>query len=121
MSAQWMRWCMLVLLALQVGIGCASGRSSDGVGGGVADAIVNTAIAATASGISRANGGCYAACPPGTTCDPATGYCITLPCRGRCKAHEQCVENGIEAQCVAITLPGGAVEVNPPQEAKNDP
>jgi hypothetical protein len=120
MSDQWKPWFMVVLLALPVGLGCASGGSGNGTGG-VADALVNTAIAATASGVSRANGGCYAACPPGTTCDPNTGYCVTLPCRGRCKAHEQCVENGLDGQCIAITLPGGNVEVNPPKEAKNDP
>ena len=118
MSGQWKPWCMVVLLSIVVA--CQSGGSANG-SGGVADALVNTAIAVTASGVSRANGGCYAACPTGTTCDPTTGYCVSLPCRGRCKANEQCVENGIDGQCVAIAMPGGAVQVNPPQEAKNDP
>jgi len=116
MSGQWKPWCMVVLLSLSVGLGCASGGS-----GSVGDAIINSAIAATASGVSRSNGGCYASCPNGTTCDPATGYCVTLPCRGRCKTNEQCVENGLDGQCIALTLPGGNVEVNPPQEAKSDP
>ena len=115
MSPQWKPWSVVMLLVLVVGLGCQSGGS-----GGVADAIVNTAIAATASGVSRSNGGCYAACPPGTTCDAATGYCVTLPCRGRCKANEECVENGLEGQCMVLTLPGD-VEVNPPKEAKSDP
>jgi hypothetical protein len=104
---------MVALLMLPVA--CRSGGS-----GGVGDAIINSTIAVAAAGVSRSNGGCYAACPVGTTCDEATGYCVTLPCRGRCKSHEQCVENGLEGQCIAISLPG-SVDVHPPQEAKNEP
>jgi len=116
MSLQWKPWSVVMLLTLALGVGCKSGGS----GGGVGDAIINTAIAVTASSVSRSNGGCYAACPTGTTCDESTGYCVTLPCRGRCKTNEQCVENGLDGQCIALSLPG-AVEVNPPKEAKSDP
>lgn len=115
MSLCWKPWCMVVLVALSVA--CRGAGSGE-----VAEAVINSAMAVTAAGVSRSNGGCYAACPPGTTCDPNTGYCVTLPCRGRCKAHEQCVENGLEGQCIALTLPGGSVDVvQPPQEAKNEP
>jgi hypothetical protein len=113
-SRQWKPWIVVALLALPVG--CRSSGS-----GGVADAVVNTAIAAASSGISRSQGGCYAACPPGTTCDPNTGYCVSLPCRGQCKAHEQCVEEGLKSRCIAIALPGGNVTVEPPKEAKTEP
>ena len=39
---------------------------------------------------SRMLGGCIASCPPGTTCNPQTGLCDTLPCRGQCAANEIC-------------------------------
>lgn len=116
MNKQWKPWCVVMMMALSVGLGCQTAAGAGGVG----DAIVNTAIAATASGVSRSNGGCYASCPTGTTCDSATGYCVSLPCRGRCKAHEQCVGSGLDEQCIATSLPGD-VGANPPKEAKNDP
>jgi hypothetical protein len=110
----WKQWIALALLALP--LGCAS----DGTGA-VAAAVLNTTVAVAASGVSRSQGGCYAACPPGTTCDSNTGYCVTLPCRGRCKAHEQCVEDGLKSQCIALSLPGGQITVEPPKEAKTEP
>jgi len=110
----WRQWIAVALLALPVG--CRSSGSGD-----VASAVINTTIAVAASGVSRSQGGCYAACPTGTTCDPNTGYCVTLPCRGRCKAHEQCVEDGLKSQCVALSLPGGTLTVEPPKEAKTEP
>lgn len=114
MSRRWKPWFAVALLALP--LGCQSGGS-----GSVADAVINTTIAMAASGVSRSQGGCYAACAPGTTCDPTTGYCVALPCRGQCKAHEQCVEDGLKSQCIALSLPGGQVTVEPSQEAKTQP
>ncbi|WP_224245370.1 hypothetical protein [Hyalangium gracile] len=114
MNLRWKQWAAVALLALSAG--CQSSGS-----GGAADAAINTAIAVAASGVSRAQGGCYAACPTGTTCDTTTGYCVSLPCRGRCKAHEQCVEDGIQSRCIAIGLPGETVTVEPTQEAKTQP
>lgn len=114
MSHRWKPWIAAALLALLAG--CKSGGSGD-----VASAVINTTIAVAASGVSRSQGGCYAACPTGTTCDASTGYCVSLPCRGQCKAHEQCVEEGIKSKCVAIALPGGNVTVEPPKEAKTEP
>lgn len=106
-------WAAVALLALLAG--CNSGGS-----GALAAAAINTTIAVASSGVSRSQGGCYAACTPGTTCDPNTGYCVVLPCRGQCKANEQCVENGLTSKCVALSLPG-QVTVEPSQEAKNEP
>ena len=57
---------------------------------GAGGAIANVILGVTAAGISRANGGCYAACSNGTTCDPESGLCVPLPCRGACYADEHC-------------------------------
>ena len=114
MSRRWKQWSAGALLALLAG--CQSAGS-----GAAASALINTTIAVAASGVSRSQGGCYAACAPGTACDPSTGYCVALPCRGQCKAHEQCVEDGIKSQCIALSLPGGQVTVEPPKEAKTEP
>ncbi len=115
MSLRWIPWALAVAL-LAVAAGCKSGSS-----GSVASAMINSTIAVAASGVSRAQGGCYAACPTGTTCDPNTGYCVALPCRGQCKAHEQCVEDGLKSQCVALSLPGNVTVEPPSKEAKNEP
>ena len=82
----------LIMLVLA---GCG-GNSANVVG-----AIMTTAVAATASGISRANGGCYAGCPPGTVCNENTGFCEVLPCRGLCSEDQACDESGPVAKCVA--------------------
>jgi hypothetical protein len=114
MKQPWRPWLAVALLALP--LGCQSGGS-----GAAASALINTTIAVAASGVSRSQGGCYAACPTGTTCDKSTGYCVSLPCRGQCKAHEQCVEDGIQGKCIALGLPGSNVTVEPPQQAKTEP
>jgi hypothetical protein len=114
MSRRWKPWIAVALLALLSG--CNSGGS-----GAAASALINSTIAVASSGVSRSQGGCYASCPTGTTCDPHTGFCVSLPCRGQCKAHEQCVEEGLQSKCVAISLPGGQVTVEPSQEAKTGP
>lgn len=109
----WKPWIAVALLAMLAG--CNSGGS-----GAVAAAALNTTIAVATSGVSRSQGGCFASCGPGTTCDRNTGYCVVLPCRGRCQANEQCVEQGLSSKCVALSLPG-QVTVEPSKEAKNDP
>lgn len=68
--------------------------------GMVANALLGTAVGIASSGISRASGGCYASCPVGTTCNPDTGYCDELPCRGQCGPGETCQLNGPFSQCV---------------------
>ncbi len=82
---------LLALAVAGAGAGCAHGN--------VGDAILMTGIALASSGVSRALGGCYAACPPGTTCNPATGMCDTLPCRGQCGPGQRCVLHPVE-HCV---------------------
>jgi hypothetical protein len=52
--------------------------------------------------VSRATGGCVAACPPGTACNEETGLCDQRPCRDLCKADEVC-END---RCIPVLLPG---------------
>ena len=60
---------------------------------------VGAAIGASVA--SRAVGGCYAACPPGTGCNEATGLCDTRPCRDLCRADEVCQND----RCVPLLLP----------------
>jgi hypothetical protein len=74
-------------------------------------AILNMGIAAAASGVSRAYGGCYAACPTSTTCNPATGYCDTLPCHGRCSEDEHCDASGLFDRCLPGREGGPDVEI----------
>jgi hypothetical protein len=114
MKRHWKQWIAVALLVLPAG--CATSGSGD-----VASAVINTTLAVAASGVSRSQGGCYAACPTGTTCEPKTGYCVSLPCRGQCQAHEQCIEDGLRSRCISIGLPGGNVTVEPPQQAKTEP
>jgi len=70
-------------------------------GATVAAAAVNHAVAKT----------CYAACPMGLECNPATGLCGHLPCHGACQAWEQCREVEGEEQCFRADEPGrGALD-----------
>lgn len=82
-------------------LACSTARqyTSFGVGppGGSSDA-VGVIAAVVSSGVSRASGGCYAACPTGTHCIEATGYCEPLPCRGQCGDGEKCGSDGVTCQ-----------------------
>lgn len=86
---------------------CACAGAS---GANVGSAVVATAVATTAAAVSRANGGCWASCPPGTLCVPRTGLCEPLPCRGLCGADQVCVGAGLEERCSART---GDVRLDP--------
>jgi hypothetical protein len=70
-------------------------------GSSAADAALMTGIAVGTSAVQRHNGGCYANCPPGTTCNPATGLCDDQPCHGRCNSEQLCDTSGPFPQCVA--------------------
>ncbi|WP_052517958.1 hypothetical protein [Archangium violaceum] len=96
--------------------GCATTAS-----GGLLGAALNTGVALGASAISRAQGGCYAACPVGTTCNESTGYCDPLPCRGECDPFEECVEDKLRYQCVARGTPRGNIIVHPPEARSSEP
>ncbi|HYO53965.1 hypothetical protein [Archangium sp.] len=95
----------VVLLVLS---GCAGS-------GALLGAAVNTGIALGASAVSRSQGGCYASCPVGTTCNASTGYCDPLPCRGECDPFEQCIEDKLTYRCVARSPVNGDIIVNPAQ------
>ncbi len=95
-----------------------------------AGAALNLAIGAAAAGTSRALGGCYAACPTGTTCNPKTGLCDTIPCHGRCSESEHCDISGLFDRCVPGKARGPDIEIgrNPseprttePEDAKDPP
>jgi hypothetical protein len=87
----------LVLAALLLA-GCHTGSVNT-----LAGASVTTGLALGASAANRAAGGCYAICTNGTSCNPRTGLCEVLPCRGRCASDEHCEETFAETKCV----PGG--------------
>ncbi|MCC7386237.1 MAG: hypothetical protein IT384_30620 [Deltaproteobacteria bacterium] len=63
-----------------------------GSSGGVAAAIIHTTIAATASGVRRADGDCYVDCTLPRECNKRTGLC-ELPCGG-CPEGEMCTPDG---------------------------
>jgi hypothetical protein len=73
----------------------------------LAGATVTTSAALAASGAQRAAGGCWAVCTNGTSCNPRTGLCEVLPCRGRCGADEHCEEDFAESKC----MPGATGDV----------
>lgn len=111
------RWLALGTLMLGMApLGCR------GTEGAVASALINTGIAMSAAAIQRASGGCYSTCPVGTACDEESGYCMPLPCRGRCRSDERCVGNGVSEQCEALALPEGGLDVRPapPPAASSD-
>jgi hypothetical protein len=85
-------------------------------GGAVGDAVLNTGIALGSSAISRSQGGCYASCPTGTTCNKGTGYCDPIPCRGTCDPFQECVEDGLFYRCVARNPAKGNIILQPAQK-----
>jgi hypothetical protein len=66
----------------------------------MAGAAVMTAAGLGAAAASRASGGCIAVCTNGTACNPRTGYCEVLPCRGQCSATEHCEQTFAESKCM---------------------
>ena len=110
----------LSLLAGLVCLSCAANRSAYVPGQTVAaEAIGSTIFGATASGISRASGGCWAACPTGTICNRNSGLCEELPCRGLCGSDEHCELTPTSSHC----LPGGAapIEISIGRKGEEEP
>ncbi len=66
----------------------------------VANIVIATGTAVAAAAINRSQGGCIAACPVGTTCNAATGFCDTLPCRGMCGVNEVCAVRPDGERCM---------------------
>ncbi len=86
---------MRFTLALTALIGLAACSNPN-----VANAVLGTAIAGGASAYQRSTGGCYASCPPGTSCVEETGFCE--PCGGKCAPGERCERVGGESRCLRI-------------------
>jgi len=81
-----------------------------------ANALLGTAVGATVAGVRRSNGECYTPCNPGHTCNPQSGFCEPVPCRGACLQHEQCEQSPLGERCVpaaTATLELRSVEVAP--------
>jgi hypothetical protein len=68
-------------------------------------------LAAGSAVAERAAGGCIATCTNGTVCNPKSGLCEVLPCRGRCGSGEHCEQTYSGDKCVPG---GGAGEVSTP-------
>jgi hypothetical protein len=85
----------LLVLLLVLDLGCTAAG---------ADAVIGTAIAATAAGVRRSNGECYTPCTPGNVCNPQTGMCHPIPCRGECRSGEQCEQNALGDRCVPTAV-----------------
>lgn len=77
----------------------------------VPSAIVNSTLAIGAAAHQRASGGCYAACPPGTSCNTATGYCERNPevCVGSASDDPRCAQAGASTLSArGLQVPGAA-------------
>lgn len=95
MKGWWTGW----ILGLAMLSGCKAAPHA------ITNAVIGTALAATASGVSRATGGCYASCPTGSVCNGETGLCEQMPCDGRCAVNERCEISGITDRCVPRHIP----------------
>lgn len=73
---------------------------ASGCVGQAATVIANTAVAATVSGVRRANGECYTVCNPGSRCNKGTGMCEPIPCAGGCAFDEECQLTPTGEACV---------------------
>ncbi len=73
----------------------------------VVGATTVTAAAVGAAALQRSSGGCYAICTAGTSCNPRTGLCETMPCEGKCAANEHCETSPTQSWCA----PGPASDV----------
>lgn len=107
------QWSGVVVVTVLLQMGCVAGGA---LGSAALNAALNTGIAVGASAVSRSQGGCYASCPTGTTCNKTTGYCDPIPCRGECDPFEECIEEKLLYRCVARNPGTGTIIVNPPQK-----
>jgi hypothetical protein len=112
-----MPWRVAVMAVVLSLCGCVAGAA----GSAAINAALNTGVALGASAVSRSQGGCYAACPAGTTCNKATGYCDPIPCRGECDPFEECIEEKLIYRCVARSPSNGSIIVNPSQKPAEPP
>ena len=80
---------------------CKTGSSNQLLG---AAAISSLAVGAAAA--SRAAGGCIAICTGETFCNPRSGLCEALPCRGKCGSGERCAQTMTDIRCVPDTMTG---------------
>ncbi len=73
-------------------------------------AALNTGLAVGAALGQRAAGGCYANCPPGTRCNPATGYCDSTVelCVGTDASSPACARGGRGSSAAVAAEPGAA-------------
>lgn len=65
----------------------------------VGSAVINTVVAATAAGVSRGRGSCYAACIDGTVCNRQNGLCEKRVCTRGCASTQYCDRSLEEPVC----------------------
>ncbi len=82
-----------------IGSGCHTGSANT-----MAGAASMTTLAVGAAAVSKASGGCIAICTNGTACNPKSGLCDPLPCRGECGSDEHCEQNFTGSKCVAGSI-----------------
>lgn len=106
----------------------SSCATQTGAADSVGAALLNTAVAATVSGIERAQGRCFSPCAPGTACNPSTGFCEALPCRGLCDPTQICERSGRTERCVdarstslELLRPARGIALDPPGPTGSDP
>ena len=101
-------WVPATVLSLS---GCGAGA-----GAAATHAVVNTAIAAAASGVRRSQGDCYTPCDNGYVCNRESGLCERLDCPEGCGTDEVCVGRLGSARCVPSHLVRGGNDVEALQE-----
>ena len=80
---------VIILIAVATSLGCAS-------------AVLNTGVAVGVAAVRRAEGDCFIPCVPGRRCNPETGFCDKVPCRGECTEDQYCDESGVVPRCVYV-------------------
>jgi hypothetical protein len=85
-----------IAASLVLALGCGTSGAT------LFGATLNTAIGVGAAAGSRAQGGCYATCTAGSTCNPASGMCERVPCGGECPPGESCEDSPTGQRCIAL-------------------
>jgi hypothetical protein len=72
---------------------------------------VTMPIAAVVAGMRRAKAQCFVDCLVGTKCNPSTGFCDELPCRGTCTKDEICDQSGPVSKCWSKPDESGVMQI----------
>ena len=98
---------LLATVLLCSGVACSSNPNAAAAATG---ALV---VGLGASGVSRAQGGCYAECIGTDLCNVTTGWCEPNPCGQGCGAGNRCDTSGPLPRCVADRQPEADLRTSP--------